>query len=198
MLHVHAGVAPFAILSAFHLCTLGVHLLFWLVGRPACIRLPGSRCQTHYSKSFNLPCIYKCSHLAGGPIHCSLGSQSNLCPVASKRRSSSVELKLNDLQYVALVWVFMTVSSQNSRYTPFGGRTGASTAPTSCGASSPRVSAVQVNIHSGTNVACHALHTRDHMGHGLRKQCMICWWFYLMTFSRLSCVIPLDSLFSGW
>ena len=80
--HVHFRCGSIChLICVFSGGTVGVHLLFWLAGLPACIRLPGSRCQTHYSKSFNLPCIYKCAHLAWGPVHCSWGSQSNLCPV---------------------------------------------------------------------------------------------------------------------
>lgn len=58
------------------------------------------------------------------------GSQGNLCPVHEKGRT----------------WKFTRVISF-SRCTRFEGRTGASTAPTSCGVSLPRASAAQVTIH---------------------------------------------------
>lgn len=161
VVHVHAGVAPFAILSVFSLCTVGIHLLFWLAGLPACIRLPRSRCQTHFSKSFNLPCIYKCSHLARGSIHCSLGSQSDHCPV--HQSDGSPVWSQNMLHMCLTIIIF------NTRYTPFEDRTGASTVPTSCGASSPRVFAAQVIIHSNINIACHGLHIKSHINHGLHN-----------------------------
>lgn len=165
--YVHTGVTPFAILSVFLGCSVGVHLLFWLAALPACIQLPRSRCQTHYSKSFNLPCIYKCSHLARGPIHC-LGSQRNLYPEHQKGSC---------LVWIGRVCVCVCVYNHvvsNPRYIHFEGRTGVSTVPTSCGASSPRASAAQVTIRSNIKIAGHGLHKEGHINHGWHKYCMIC------------------------
>lgn len=70
--------------------------------------------------------------------------------------------------WLEFVCVYNRVVS-NDRYTPFEGHTGASTVPTSCGASSPRASAAQVTVRSNIKIACHGLHIEYHVSHGLHK-----------------------------
>lgn len=78
------------------------------------------------------------------------------------------------------------MSSLNPRYTPFEGRTGASTVPTSCGASSPRASAAQVTIRSNINIACHGSHIKCHVSHGLHKQVYDLWITRVVMFQLLN------------
>lgn len=82
--------------------------------------------------------------------------------------------------------------ASDPRYTPFEGRTGASTVPTSCGASSPKGSAAQVTVHS-QHLHC-VTRITDKVPHRSRsnRPCAVCGCLCHVTSSCFCCITSLN------
>lgn len=149
-----SGAAPFAILSVFFRGAQWAYICYFDLR--ACLHVsdcPGADAR----------------HIIVNPLICLVYTNALIwrgvpSTVAGDHKVISVQCIRGGVVQV-LVWVCVCVCLcvcnhvfSYSRYTPSEGRTGASTAPTSCGASSPRVSAAQVTKFSPAST----LHVMDY------------------------------------